>query len=106
MRARLGRFLPALSLIAVACGPMIHYERDPNVRLDSGAGWAWGTPDSDGLTLREGALVPEDSVSKIIVGEIERELVTRGFPKVRAESAQFLVHFHSGSTSRHRHAAA
>lgn len=96
MRARLYRFLPALSLIITACGPMVRYERDPNIRLSAGAGWAWGTPDADGLTLREGALVPEDSVARMISNAIERELVDRGFPKVRADSAQFLVHFHVG----------
>jgi len=96
MRIRPALVVPALLLLAAACGPAIRYERDANVRLKTGDGWAWGAPDNDGLSIREGALVPEDSVARLIADAIEHELVDRGFPRVRAESAQFVVHFHIG----------
>ena len=96
MRFRSTHVIPALLLLAAACGPMVRYERDATVRVREGAGWAWGAPDNDGLTLREGALIPEDSVARLISDAIEHELVNRGFPRVRAESAQFIVHFHIG----------
>ena len=96
MRARLTLVSSALLLLAAACGPAVRYERDAKVRLREGAGWAWGAPDNDGLTIREGALIPDDSVARLIADAIEHELVNRGFPRVRAESAQFVVHFHIG----------
>lgn len=53
-------------------------------------------PDRDGLTLREGAIVPNDTVAGIIARAIEAELIARGFNRVPRDSAQFLVHFHVG----------
>lgn len=94
MHRFLPRLIPAAALLAMACGPMLHYERAPDIRLHSGDGWAWGAPDGDGLTLREGALIPDDSIARAISDAIEQELTSRGFPRVRAESAQFLLHFH------------
>ena len=71
MRFRSTHVIPALLLLAAACGPMVRYERGATVRVREGAGWAWGAPDNDGLTLREGALIPEDSVARLISDAIE-----------------------------------
>ena len=77
-----------------ACGPTVSYQRAPDVRIDAGARWAWSPPDADGLKREQGALIPEDSTARRISAAIEAELVARGFPVVRPEQAQFLVHFH------------
>ncbi len=87
--------LAALALLAAACGPSIQYHRAPDVRLPVGATWAWGAPDHDGLSLRDGALVPADSVSRMISDAIARELTAKGFRRVDA-APQFVVHFHVG----------
>lgn len=81
---------------AVACGPTIRIERDPGAPIAPGSGWTFGLPDGDGLAPEEGAVVPDDSVHRMILRAVEAELVARGFPRVRGDSAALVVHYHVG----------
>ncbi len=93
---RLHLALLVAAAVLTACGPTVMYDRAPDVRLAAGAPWAWGPPDGDGLSPREGGRVAADTAARRIMDAIEAELVAKGFPKVAAESARFLVHFHVG----------
>lgn len=83
-----------MTLAALACEPSIQVLRDPAAPIAPGASWAWGVADGDGPTPEDGALVPDDSVHRMIAGAIDAALVARGYPRVRPEEAQLVVHYH------------
>jgi hypothetical protein len=81
-------------LLSAGCGPTVMYQRSATAPIAAAARWAWGEPDRDGLSIKEGALVPTDSVARMIADAIEQGLTARGFVRTSPESAQFVVHFH------------
>jgi hypothetical protein len=91
--------LSLLILVSAACGPTIRIERDATAPIAPGSSWSWGVPDRDGLAREEGAVVPDDSVHRMILGAIEAELTGRGFPRVESDASSFVVHFHVGRRS-------
>ncbi len=94
------RLLPSLLILAsAACGPTIRIEREASAPIAPGSTWAWGLPDRDGLAPEDGAIIPDDSVHRMILGAIEAELTARGFARVRGDSAQLVVHYHVGRRS-------
>lgn len=86
-------FLVAAAALS-ACGPTVEYHRTPDVRIAAGSRWAFSPADRDGVPVSAGAVMPPDSIARILHEAIERELTARGFPRTDADSAQFLVHFH------------
>lgn len=88
------RVAPIAVLIAVACGPSLQYHRDASVPIPAAATWAWSEPDRDSPAPREAVEAAPDSIQRLIADAIEAELIHRGFPRVRADVADFVVHFH------------
>jgi hypothetical protein len=86
--------LPLVVVLATACGPTMQVIRDPSAPIAPGSTWAWGLPDGDGLAPEEGAVFPTDSAHRMFTAAIEAELVAKGFPRVRGDSAQLVVHYH------------
>ncbi len=101
MHAPTSRLIPIVGLLAFAsaCGPDLRFERDANIPIPPGATWTWSAPDDDGLALDDGAVSPSDSLAALIESAVEAELTTRGYRRVAADSAQFIVHFHLGHRS-------
>ncbi len=91
--------LSVLILASAACGPTIRVERDATAPIAPGSPWSWGVPDRDGLAREEGAVMPEDSLHRIILESIEADLTGRGFPRVESDSSRFVVHYHVGRRS-------
>ncbi len=79
-----------------ACGPTVRYDRAPDLRIAAGSRWAWSPPDGDGLSAREGAVTPPDSITRALREAIETTLAAKGFARTTPDSAQFLVHYHVG----------
>lgn len=99
---RAARRAPALAflcLLSVGCGPDLRYEHDPSVVIPAGATWAWSLPDDDGLAPGDGAVMPTDSIADVLRSAIEAEFTARGYPRVHADSAAFVVHYHLGRRS-------
>jgi hypothetical protein len=87
--------LAALAAIT-ACAPSVTVSRDPSAPIAPGSSWAWGAPDGDGLAPEEGALLPTDTAHQLFTAAIESELIAKGFPRVRGDSAALVVHYHIG----------
>ena len=61
----------------------------------------WGCRVFCRLRFDDGAIEPTEATARLIAAAIENGLAARGFRRVRADSADFFVHFHVG-----RHTAA
>lgn len=81
--------------VVTACGPSLHYQRDASVPIPANATWAWSAPDGD-TPVPTGAQAPVDSILSFFEQAIDGELTARGFRRVPATEAAFLVHFHIG----------
>jgi len=79
-----------------ACGPSVQYHRDASVTIPAGATWEWGAADADSPAPRDARIQPADSIVQMIADAIEVDLTGRGFPRVAAGEAAFVVHFHAG----------
>jgi len=93
MRLLLSAVLSA-ALTLTACGPSLQYHRDAGVPIPAAATWAWSEPDQDSPAPRGAVEAAPDSVHRFIADAIEAELTQRGFTRVRADLADFVVHFH------------
>lgn len=82
------------ALTLTACGPSLQYHRDASVPIPERATWAWSSPDGDSPAPRGTARIAPDSIQGMIAEAIEQELEARGFARVPADQAQFVVHFH------------
>jgi hypothetical protein len=86
--------LIAAVLAAAACGPSIQYQRDASLPIPAGATWAWSAADADSPAPAEASAPAPDSIIRMFADAIEADLVARGFPRVSAGEAAFVVHFH------------
>lgn len=89
-------FLPALLLVATACGPAIKITRDESIPIYPRTTYAWGLADGTPTAAELDPRVDNDSVRARIERAVDAELQRRGFTKSSFLEAQLVVHYHVG----------
>ena len=88
--------VPAILLIAAACGPAIQITRDESIPIYPHATYAWGLADGTRTAAELDPRVDNDSVRVRIERAVDAELQRRGFTKTAFRDAQLIVHYHVG----------
>ena len=90
------RIVPAVLLIAAACGPAIRVTRNESIPIYPRASYAWARADGTPTAAELDPRVDNDSVRARIERAVNAELQRRGFTKAPFRDAQLIVHYHVG----------